>query len=94
MIKIDTENEKGAYVELKGSVIELSAEYSAVGRSIFNMIKKDNRVAGMMFMMNVMKCFEEFIKEDMEEVEKENKSFNEPVRSYESSEETGRYYEI
>ena len=72
MIKIDTENPKGVYVELEGTTTDISVEYAAVGRSIFRTLKKDNPIAGMMFMMNVMKCFDGIIREDMAEMEKEH----------------------
>ena len=94
MLKIDTENPKGAFIELKGTPLDIAVEYSAVGRSIFRTLKEKDKAAGITFMINVMRCFEGILTEDIEEMEKKHSESKNDIRrsEFDSDEEFKKWF--
>lgn len=80
MLKIDTSDHDKCVVEMKGSIIEITAELATVVQNIYDSISKDNHMAGLIFLKDFMHYMEKIADNIVNEAEeRQKKSMDDPM---------------
>ena len=73
MIKIDTGLDGNmCAVEMKGTMIEITAELAGVVQSIYESFSKENHMAGLIFLKDFMNCMTHITEEIVKEAEEKS----------------------
>ena len=80
MLKIDTSDHDKCVVEMKGPMIEITAELATVVQSIYDSISKDNHMAGLIFLKDFMHYMEKIADNIVNEAEERHKKSTDPMR--------------
>ena len=81
MIKIDTGLDGNmCAVEMKGTMIEITAELAGVVQSIYESFSKENHMAGLIFLKDFMHCMESIAETVVKEAEEKSKESPDPMR--------------
>lgn len=84
MLKIDTGLDGNmCSVEMKGTMIDITAELAGVVQSIYESFSKENHMAGLIFLKDFMCCMEhiaETVAKEVKEVKEKSKESPDPMR--------------
>lgn len=81
MLKIDTGLDGNmCSVEMKGTMIDITAELAGVVQSIYESFSKENHMAGLIFLKDFMHCMEHIAETVVKEAEEKSKESPDPMR--------------
>lgn len=80
MLKIDTSDHDKCAIEMKGSMVEITAELATVVENIYKSFSKENHMAGLIFLRDFMRCMETIAEGAANETEERSKKSMDPMR--------------
>ena len=80
MLKIDTGLDGMCAIEMKGTMVEITAELASVVQGIYESFSKENHMAGLIFLKDFMHCMEHIADTVVKEAEEKSKESPDPMR--------------